>query len=369
MKQIRILIGLFILGLLLAACGSSNNDVSRLTYKVTGNAGEAAIVYTTETGGREETAVTPPWETSFNIDSSFGFSLRVVNSGETGSVTCEVWIDWRQVGAVTGQKFASCIGSFSSDRDSSSTSFFSNSGDFERETDVAETAVPPAEPPAATQADRPDAEPTPTPLPPSVKAASVSEVAALADIYGLNNVAWSPDGTQLATSELSAVQLWQFDPDAVDTPLPALQLLSAPTEKRVESLVWSLDGAIIVGGSVDGVWLWDSATGSMIGELPHEYGARSFTWSPDGRTLASSSNDGYVRLWDAANNWQLITTLTRIQDTIREVAWSPDGTLIASTEQNVVYLWDAVSGEKVRTLEGHTDLGYVSHTCEVSRWS
>ena len=54
MKQIRILIGLFILGLLLVACGGSDDDSSRFTYKVTGDAAEAAIVYTTETGGREE---------------------------------------------------------------------------------------------------------------------------------------------------------------------------------------------------------------------------------------------------------------------------------------------------------------------------
>ncbi len=119
MKQIRILIGLFILGLLLAACGG---DVgSALTYKVMGDADQVVISYTTETGGKEETAVTPPWETSITIG-----------------------------------------GSFSGDSSSSSSSFISNSGDFETE-----TAVLPAETPAATQADRPDAGPTPTPFPPS----------------------------------------------------------------------------------------------------------------------------------------------------------------------------------------------------------
>lgn len=49
---------------------------------------------------------------------------------------------------------------------------------------------------------------------------------------------------------------------------------------------------------------------------------------------------------------------------VRSVAWSPDGTLVASASADrTVRLWDASTGQAVRTLAGHTDAVF-----SVARW-
>jgi WD40 repeat protein len=79
----------------------------------------------------------------------------------------------------------------------------------------------------------------------------------------------------------------------------------------------------------------------------HDGGVYAVVFSPDGKTVASASEDTTVKLWQAATGAELLT-LRGHKVRVNAVAFSPDGRMLASGDHDgTIRLWHAAASDQL----------------------
>ncbi|GJJ74193.1 hypothetical protein EMPS_06551 [Entomortierella parvispora] len=122
-------------------------------------------------------------------------------------------------------------------------------------------------------------------------------------------------------------------------------------------------GADLRNTTLSKIWLRQADLGSALmegadfGELPYlqeASGVNCCAVSPDGSLFASGLINGSISVYSTAT-WRILFTLKGHADEVRGLAFSANNTIVSAGDDRKVLCWDAQSGARLLSLEGHTD--------------
>lgn len=170
-------------------------------------------------------------------------------------------------------------------------------------------------------------------------------------ICSVTNVDFSPDGSQLLTTSDSYLAIW----NVVNG-----QLIQSLTMSAVfQHAFWSPDGLALLDVRSTGV---DIRNPTNLAEsyraliAPGRLENKFFTysvWSPDDNSVASSTSDGKIYVWDAATKNVLIIFSAHTAP-VQRLVWNTALNLIASGDDSgEILVWNPSTGTTVSELDGH----------------
>jgi WD40 repeat protein len=173
----------------------------------------------------------------------------------------------------------------------------------------------------------------------------------------MKSAAFSPDGKLILSSTL----------------IDGLVLFDAATGRMLamfgegsstEEVLFSPDGKYAVSAYTDPngvIQFWDIAGRKMVKTFTHgsyisagSYGYISFAFAPSGAYLASGGRDKTVKLWDIRSGTE-VRKFSGAVNHAYSVDVSPDGRYALSASGREVILWDMAAGRRERVFRGHAD--------------
>jgi hypothetical protein len=172
----------------------------------------------------------------------------------------------------------------------------------------------------------------------------------------LSTLAASSDGKYLAAATSARLTLLKTSGEIVE--------LAKVTQPKATAMVFRPDGkqlALASGApSQRGiVELYSVPELKLVATLKlHTDLIHAVAYSPEGKTLASSSYDRSIALADVATGKEL-RRLKDHSDAVYGLSWKPDGSRLASVSADrTVKLWNPTTGQRVLTLSDATDWLY-----------
>ncbi len=170
-------------------------------------------------------------------------------------------------------------------------------------------------------------------------------------------------GALLPSSVLLAAEAKRRLPSSVEADQvlhSGLDLLHSPDanlthEDAVNGIAFGPDGKYLATASDDKTArLWDATSGSEAAPpMTHDGPVNGVAFSPNGKYLATASADKTASLWDTANGSEVAGM--DHDDAVNGVAFSPDGRYLATaSKDSTARVWDAVGGREIARMS-HED--------------
>jgi len=173
-------------------------------------------------------------------------------------------------------------------------------------------------------------------------------------------IAWSPDGTYIASGAYTGdCHVWTAN-DATLLFAAHTTLQPPISDDFIQSIVWSRHNPPrIAVGFVDGtLQILDVTNRKRLTSLDNGYKTYGvLSWSPDEKYLAVCKpiSENAVDIYEVAT-WNIVFTYTDHTDSLRAVAWSPDGNYVASgSDDTTIRIWNPTNGQTHLIYKEHTD--------------
>ncbi|HMO15247.1 MAG TPA: serine/threonine-protein kinase [Pirellulaceae bacterium] len=172
------------------------------------------------------------------------------------------------------------------------------------------------------------------------------------------DVAYSPDGTQIASAGDKRIRIWQQNLNDDASPFEGNQ-------GTFNAVAWSPTGRMLAGGGQDRIIRLRELDTNTTRELPrmHAHLVKTLAFESGGRYLLSADTGGRIRIWNVQFDSSDFGSSIELTDDsgkpahrggINQIRFSRDGRLFATASNDrTVKVWDYQTRSLIHHLAGH----------------